>query len=200
MSRRADRPRRLHQPRRQGRQGRPSLLFSALVVVGDGNGHVGVGLGKANEVPEAIRKGTEQAKKNLFEIPLDKVDHPARGARPLRRRPGAAQAGRGGTGVIAGGAVRAVLEVGGHPEHPHQVHRHLEPAQRHPRDGGRAQAAALAPRSTRALRAARRSKIAASGHSVNGDTTMALKLKVTLSARGSNRPTTSSADRSRASA
>lgn len=47
--------------------------FSALVVVGDGNGHVGAGLGKANEVPEAIRKATEQAKKNLFKIPLAKT-------------------------------------------------------------------------------------------------------------------------------
>ncbi len=87
--------------------------FSAIVVVGDQNGYVGAGLGKAHEVPEAIRKGTEQAKKNLFKIPLrgSTIPHDVLGefgAGKVLLRP-ASQ----GTGVIAGGAVRPVLEVAG---------------------------------------------------------------------------------------
>ena len=88
--------------------------FSALVVVGDQRGYVGAGLGKANEVPEAIRKGTEQAKKNLFQIPLVGRHDPARGAGALRRRAAcSSRPASAGTGVIAGGAVRPVLEVAG---------------------------------------------------------------------------------------
>ncbi len=87
--------------------------FSAVVVVGDGAGHVGVGLGKAGEVPESIRKGVEDAKKNLIRIPMvgTTIPHEVRsvyGASSVLLKP-ASQ----GTGVIAGGSVRAVLEAAG---------------------------------------------------------------------------------------
>jgi small subunit ribosomal protein S5 len=87
--------------------------FTALVVIGDGNGRVGLGYGKAKEVPLAIQKGTEEAKRNLFEVALagSTITHPVigvTGAGKVLMKPAAA-----GTGVIAGGAARIILEEAG---------------------------------------------------------------------------------------
>ena len=95
-------------------KGGRTMRSSALVVVGDGNGHVGAGLGKAGEVPEAIRKGKEAAMKNLVEIPMDEnnsIPHDFLGefgsaSFLLKRAPE-------GTGIIAGGPVRSVVELAG---------------------------------------------------------------------------------------
>ena len=96
-------------------KGGRNMRFTALVVVGDKNGHVGAGLGKATEIPEAIRKGKEAAEKNLVEFPIDEngsVPHDFNGkfgsaSVLIKKAPE-------GTGIIAGGPARAVLELAGY--------------------------------------------------------------------------------------
>ena len=96
-------------------KGGRNMRFTALVVVGDKNGHVGVGLGKAAEIPEAIRKGREDATKKLVEVPMDEngsVQHDFTGkfgsaSVLIKKAPE-------GTGIIAGGPVRCVLELAGY--------------------------------------------------------------------------------------
>ena len=106
-------------------KGGRNMRFAALVVVGDGNGHVGVGTGKAVEIPEAVRKGIEDAKRHLIEVPIvgTSIPHAVEGKfgkGHVRMLPA-----EEGTGVIAGGPARAVLEMVGIPaarknEYPHQ--------------------------------------------------------------------------------
>ena len=96
-------------------KGGRTMRVSALVVVGDGNGHVGAGLGKAGEVPEAIRKGKEAAMKNLVEIPRDEnnsIPHDFLGE--FGSASVLLKASPEGTGIIAGGPSRAVLELAGY--------------------------------------------------------------------------------------
>ena len=92
-------------------KGGRNMRFSALMVVGDGNGHVGVGMGKAVEIPEAVRKGIEDAKRHLIEVPIvgTSIPHAVEGKfgkGHVRMIPA-----EEGTGVIAGGPVRAVIEA-----------------------------------------------------------------------------------------
>src|SRR5919199_3632209 len=95
-------------------KGGRTMSWSTLVVVGDGNGHVGAGIGKARAIPDAIRKGVEDAKKNLIEVPIVEgtipheivADH---GASQVLLRPASP-----GTGVVAGGAIRVLLEAAGY--------------------------------------------------------------------------------------
>jgi len=94
-------------------KGGRTMRFTALMVVGDGNGHVGCGTGKAAEIPDAIRKGIEDAKKNMVEVPLKGTTVPHEvtgiyGAGTVLIKPA-----KEGTGVIAGGPVRAVMELAG---------------------------------------------------------------------------------------
>ncbi|MEO7664278.1 MAG: 30S ribosomal protein S5 [Candidatus Limnocylindrales bacterium] len=101
--------------------------FSAVVVVGDGAGHVGVGLGKAGEVPEAIRKGVEDAKKNLIRIPMVGTTIPHEVKKEYAASSVLLKPASQGTGVIAGGSVRAVVESAGIRDILSKVHGSTNP-------------------------------------------------------------------------
>ena len=135
--------------------------FTALVVVGDERDVVGVGYGKAREVPLAIQKGVEQAKKNLFRVPKhgSTITHPSLGIYGSGRvllKPASP-----GTGVIAGGGVRAVLELAGLHDILSQEPRLAEPDQPRQGDGRRAASSCASPRRSPSCAASRSTRCSA---------------------------------------